>query len=233
MREREGIIAQSIKSEGSLHTRRNSVFYKEILQKLETETDDKVIQEILDGLPVSMLIPHWGRKKQISHFCSLLNLVREDGFHLRPQDASEFADVVKNADIPIRRIDMAVKGKKQKLLTYYILLARHKERVKKTVNKTEGLQRFRRNPVELFCGEVSGDFPNTTALQKKRGYENVGRLFKEQGAEIGALSSVRYSEILTDCPIAIFRIRNSYFYKIDQEEELREFIAKKLRLKII
>lgn len=215
-----------------LRGRRNSVLYEEKLRQLKTETDDKVIQERLDEFPVPMLVSHRGKKKELSSFCFLVNVVREDGFHIRSQDSHLFANVVSNNSIPMRRIDMAVKGKKQKMLTYYVLLDRHKERVKKAVSKAEDLVKFRRNPVELFCGHEPKEFPNTTILQKKRGYENVGKLFKEQGAEVGALSNIRYSEILADCPIPIFRIRRRLFYKIDQEEELSKFIAKKVKFDI-
>ena len=123
---------------------RENASYIEILEQLDKETDDKKIQELLDGLPY-YVIPHdMAKEKEASRFSSLSPLIREAGF--RSKYNLPFATSLKADGVgaPIAIKDRVVKGAKPRTLTYYFLLSRHKDRAIKALKEDQSLQKFQR-----------------------------------------------------------------------------------------
>lgn len=123
---------------------RERASYKEALEYLEEETDDKKVQELLDGLPYHVIRDRTSKEKGISQFRALANFARQVEFHLHTKDTHLFAASLRNAGVPISIKDVAVGGAKPRINTYYILLSRHKDRAEKVLKEDQALQRFQR-----------------------------------------------------------------------------------------
>jgi hypothetical protein len=205
--------------------------HKKFLQQLAKETDDKKIQELLDQLPCSVIRRDMMVEKEASQFLALLNLVREAGFHLRSKDSHFFATSLRKAKVPVARKDIVANGTRQQVFTYYTVLLRHKDRAVRVLKEDQCLQRFLVNPVTLAYGKEDRHIPTTTKLERKDGYESLGRLFIDLGVKNGGVLKLRYPDIFTpDCPVPIYRMcdRSSCYYPVAQENELRSFITEKL-----
>ena len=123
---------------------RERASYREALKQLEEETDDKKIQELLDGLPYFVIRYDIAKKKEASQFSSLSPLISGAGF--RSRDTLPFATSLKadGVGVPISVKEIVVEGAKPQTLRYYVLLSRHKERAKKALKEDQSLQRFQR-----------------------------------------------------------------------------------------
>lgn len=105
--------------------------YQEIKNKIEKETDDKKLQELLDGFSAGLVMGMTAYYKNSDQaiFMYLGNVLRELGFNRRVRF---FADVLKSAGIPMRRVERGsqIKRSGRKYpLNYYVFLAKHKQRV--------------------------------------------------------------------------------------------------------
>lgn len=216
----------------NINVPREKSSYKESLEELDKETDDKKIQELLDGFPYFVIYYDMTKRKEASRFCSLLSLIREAGFHPHNTNVHFFETSLKKACVPITRKDRVVAGTKPHILTYYDVVNRHKDRAIQVFREDKDLQRFQKNPVKMICGATKDNIPTTTKLVKKQGYEVVGKALKEFGIIIGgSRSKIRYSDIfIPDCPVPIYRYYKNYYYPVTQKKALRSFIAKKLNL---
>ena len=206
--------------------------HREVLQQLKEEIDDKKTQELLDRLPLHVILYDIEKKKEASQFLSVANLIRECGFHPHNRDIHFFVDSFRQSGIPISRKERVLEGTRGRNLTYFILLSKDKEKAARVLREDQLLQRFLNNPVALFCGPEDTQLPSSTKLAKKEDYEAVGKIFEKFGMHVRKVSNtqyLKYSDIFTpDCPVAIFHYSTSHFYPVAQEEELRSFIAKKL-----
>lgn len=215
----------------NINVSREQSSYKEPLEQLDKETDDKKIQELLDTFPYFVIHYDMTKRKEASRFCSLLTFIREAGLHPPNTDVHFFVTSLKTAGVPITRKDRVVAGTKPHILTYYIVVNRHKDRGIQVFREDKDLQRFQRNPVKMICGATKDNLPTTTKLVKKQEYEVIRKALKEFGIIIGPRSKIRYSDIFTpDCPVPIYRYYKTHYYLVTQKEALRSFIAKKLNL---
>ena len=93
----------------------------------------KKIQDLLDKLPLDVIIYDINKNKELSQFLSLASLVRKFGFKSSKRIVHVFADTLRKSKqgIPITRKDYIKKNsKRQNPLTHYILLSRHRERAR-------------------------------------------------------------------------------------------------------
>ncbi|MBI4096592.1 MAG: hypothetical protein HY425_02635 [Candidatus Levybacteria bacterium] len=208
--------------------------YADLMKKAREETGDQKLQEILDSFSAGSLRAYRDNHKKDKVFTSLYAIIREAGFHPHGNYVSPFAEAIKTAGIPMKTVQLDARNKKGEDITkkYYILFAKHQDRIIQAIQNDLSLQRFKRNPVRLVCGIPDGKFPTTTNLLRNR-EKYGGNLTALAHEAIGFRSDAYNPEkslaaIMKGCPVPIFKIRRGgYFYPLERVEEIKAFLKSK------
>jgi len=199
----------------------------ELLSQLQQETDDHKVQQMLDDLPLRILVELVGKRQQKrDYFITIHEIASKAGFYFGAQDVRPFANLIQQANIPIRilRGKEIVKG-----VTHYIIPARYGETALKTLKEDPGLSRFFINPVKLMWGEYNSPYPNVSHLLQRQDYDSVATIFRELGIKTRGPGggNLKYSNFFTSsCPVPIFKVTSTsgYYYPKDQKEELKAYV---------
>lgn len=116
----------------------------------------------------------------------------------------------------------------------FILVAQ-KEQVITLLKEDKRLNVLRENPVKQICGEPLDQLPSTYQLKNKIGYEGLGVLLENlKLGTVRKISKIRARLWLSNCPVPVLTIKSRlsryyYYYPKDQEEQLKTFLAQRLR----
>lgn len=211
--------------------------YKEIKDRIEKETDDGGLQQILDDFSKESLHGFLGyyRHRQ-SIFISLGNVLRELGFNFK--NARSSFEILRSEGIPIKKIEdhPLKRGEKEYKKNYYVFYTKHKKRVIeaiKMIDKTDpkGLDKV---DIELICGQLdeNSPFPSTYVLQRRIGYLSAGKFIEgTTGIRfLGCKGKPKIANFLEGCPIPVFRIAGgAYLFPANKQTEFGQFIKKRYK----
>lgn len=111
--------------------------------------------------------------------------------------------------------------------TYYFICATDRDRAIEIIKGAKELDQFRVNPVTIF-GKATDRILRIGELQDSGNYLHLGSLVIEiRGRSLGHIKAENI--ILDDCPASVFRYKRSRFYRLDQKEQLREYLKKRFR----
>lgn len=115
---------------------------KETFERIENEKDDKKLQELLDSFSASSL--EYFLYKDSSHetLTTASAIANKKGFHAHTKSVRLIAETIKQAKIPIRPTVRLRKNGKL-LGSYYIVYAKHAERIAEALRSDPELQKFR------------------------------------------------------------------------------------------
>lgn len=113
--------------------------YEDIFRRLETETDDKKIQELLDRIPGFIAVIYCRRQYSISDrqadplsrigpFISLGEAVRRK-YTYKTNTTSKIMEIVSKKNIPFKKAVKSLSDPSKPSLVYYIFLRRHADRI--------------------------------------------------------------------------------------------------------
>ena len=159
---------------------------------------------------------------------SVINTAKDVGFHLRLRDYHLIYESLVKSGVPVGHFTTEVKkGPRKGTLPYYFIAMHHRDRAIEALIKDASLERLLINPVIKISGSEA-KIPTTFDIMKRGTYRRSGPIFQEVGLADPVNNwtiNRAYNQYLnSDCPVSIFKHKGSYFYSIDQEEELREYL---------
>lgn len=126
--------------------------YADFAARVKIENDDRVLQKILDGHSDGFIRGymnwHRNRKDKEKVLSSLSAIIISAGFHPHFKLLSLFAKTIEEASIPIKKLQIEIRGKQMEKLTqtYWIVLAKHRQRIVERLENDPNLQKFKKIP---------------------------------------------------------------------------------------
>jgi len=119
-------------------------------------------------------------------------------------------------------------NRKKERLTYYFICASDRDRAIEIVKDAKELDQLRVNPV-IILGKTIDKIPRVGELENSGNYSHLGSLVIEIRGKSLARNINAENIIIDDCPASVIRYKRSTFYRLDQEEQLREYLKKRFR----
>lgn len=208
---------------------------RDIVKRLKEENDDKRTQELLDEIPSMSLINYMSEMKLKSEsnvFIFLGVIFKENRIHVPFAKFHIVGEFLRSMNIPIKRAERG--GKRPQ--NYWIVLTRDVEKVIRAVKENPEFQKFVDNPVKIVYGG-STQFSSIPSINEPRTdqRDEKGECTKVAGFlrirfGLGPAIYRRYSELLADSPVQIYRARSvpGLFFRKEDEETLALFLKGKL-----
>lgn len=201
--------------------------YRDFVKKVESESNDQKLQEILDGSSTKSLL-HYRQKYGDEVIMSLAQVVRKAGFYPPYNYMILFAQSVKKQGIPIRFFEERGERERKYRQRHLIVFTKHKKRIVEALRNDSSLRRFKRNPVQLICGGRNGKIPTLTELSQKDKFQPLGPLALETiGFRSSRAPRHNLGYLLKGCPVKVYKEGRSYLYPQDQTSEIKTFLAKR------
>ncbi len=193
--------------------------HAELATAIKSATGDREIQMLLDQVS--------GRRRFLQLYAygpdpvvMTLRRIASD-FRYSGRDVATFVQVAKDACIPIVPVSS---GDQKSHHRYWIFAAQHDRRVRDTFHQEPQLKRFLKDPLTQVIGPPIERL-KTRKIEERDGFKTLTHLFLELG--IGTMRHPRFqlADLLSgDCPVPIYKLRQQYFHRIDDQESLRVFL---------
>ncbi len=158
---------------------------------------------------------------------------QEAGLFFRGEKVNFIYTVLRSKGLPASSFSQFVryrKGNREKRrLTYYFICASDRDRAIEIIKSASEFNQLRINPVTIL-GKATDRIPREGELVNSGNYSHLGPLVIVIRGK--SLSHIKVEDIiLDDCPASVFRLgsKQQTFYRLDQEEQLRKYLKKRLR----
>lgn len=156
----------------------------------------------------------------------------EAGLFFRTDKVNIIYALLRSKGVPASYFSYFVRSrrgnKEKKRYTYYFICATDRDRAVEIIKGAEELDQFKVNPVTIL-GKATDRIPRVGELINSGNYSRVWALVNDiRGRPIGRHG--RTEDIfLDDCPVSIFKHHVNIFYRLDQQEQLREYLRGRLK----
>lgn len=127
--------------------------YANFAARVEKETSDEKLQEMLDSLSDPSIRGYVSRHREDKEkvFLSLYSVIKSAGFHPPFKHLSLFAETIKKANIPIRKPQIEILDNQmgKHTQTYWLVLTKHRQRIVERLENDPNLQKFKITPVKV------------------------------------------------------------------------------------
>lgn len=209
------------------------------IQQLITEMDDKKIQEIMDGLPSTVILynitEHRRRKRErkkrrYPKVFTTIGSVTSGVYHNKYTEIHLFAQVLKKDGIPNRRVKIAPDRKKP--LVYYVFLEKHRDRALAAWKKNRKLEKFKTNPVRIVCGSTNADVPSIIQLHGEE-YRSVYSVLSDLRIRISSRHLREFREWLFEgCPTTVWAYREGRYIAASDADSFKKYFSEKWKEKL-
>ncbi len=209
-------------------SRQQTLLFIEQLKKVGPETDKETIKALLGQAKNGFMMNHKDIFDQ--YFISLSKLLYNLGFHFTHKDGgiTVFINKLGQSDIPFGQFIREVKSGPQKGPHRYFFVFRvQKKQIEETLLPDPDLARFLQSKVSQITGVKAEKLPNTHELRHSGDYRSVGNLCRRLGIKVGGRGLKMMEDLLADCPCPVFKYSNdnSYFYPVEFESQLADFLV--------